>query len=377
MTTFTRTALWLALVVAAASATVPEDEWVEATSPKETQDLGQVGGGTRDKEVEASDDEDDGDDGDGDDRDDWDGDNGKTGTGGGKTPTPAKLPPAAADKSTDPTCNVKGEPTWCQSPEGPSQQCSEDAGPVWNDDGATYPNKHYWSGSPAEPILPESGKCPPPLAASCKRKGIKAAYLDGPINCGDKGKKGFFCRITPQKGWLNKHPSPMSGDPPGPPGAGVFREANFYHCNKTATPGEDSVEASDGHCHGGIHDSVYGWFVRDHWFRGYAGTLHCCCNYGATKGVVNSCDVRRPVPEAEQKKGCTDPNEDARAQHMHKGGCSAQQRAQYADPLYSAAAGQETCWSIKSFSDPAQVYGYEGKSLIEPMEDEWSEQDLK
>lgn len=374
---FTRYVLFFALVVAAASAAAPDDEWVEAASPKEAPELGQVGGGTR------------GEDEDGDDGDDWDGDDdtaaegGESETGGGTAETgggTAETAPAgaaSAASSNDPSCNIKGEPTWCQSPEADyPQQCSEDAGPVWSDDGATFPNKHYWSGSPAEPVLPSSGKCPPPLAASCARKGVKAAHLDGPIKCGGKG---FFCRIVPQKGWLNTHPSPMSGDPPGPPGAGVFREANFYHCNKTTKPDEDMPEASDGHCHGGIADDVYGWFVRDHWFRGYAGTLHCCCNYGATKGVVNSCDVRRPVTKEESKKGCNDPNEDARAKYMHKGGCSAEQRAKYTDPLYSTAAGQETCWSIKSFSDPAQVFGYKGKELleIEPMEDEWSEQDPK
>ena len=37
----------------------------------------------------------------------------------------------------------------------------------------------------------------------------------------------------------------------------------------------------------------------------YAGTLHCCCNYGAAVGVVNSCDIRRHVPEEETKAALT------------------------------------------------------------------------
>jgi len=159
-------------------------------------------------------------------------------------------------------------------------------------------------------------------------------------------------------------------------GKGVFREANFFHCNKTSTDKDGEEEVGyQGHCHGGIADEVYGWFVRDHWYRGYAGSLHCCCNYGATEGVVNSCDVRRPVTETESKTGCNDPNEDARAQHQYTGGCSAEHVAKFSDPLYSAAAGEETCWTITSFADPAQVLGHKGKALVEAMDEEWSEQD--
>merc|ERR1711934_61757 len=109
----------------------------------------------------------------------------------------------------------------------------------------------------------------------------------------------------------------------------VFQEANFYHCNTTSTTEQEKEQGhpnSQGHCHGGISDEIYGWWVRDHWFRGYAGTLHCCCDYGAAKGVVNSCDIRRHVKQAEIKAGtCRDPNEDARAAHQYNGGCSAAQ----------------------------------------------------
>lgn len=81
---------------------------------------------------------------------------------------------------------------------------------------------------------------------------------------------------------------------------------------------------------------------------------------------------------AEAKTGCNDPNEDARAQHKHDSGCTAEHRATYADPLYSATAGEETCWVIKSFADPKQTLGYQGEqssTLIEPVGDDWSEKD--
>jgi hypothetical protein len=146
-------------------------------------------------------------------------------------PAPAPPPPPRSHPASgrkDPSCNAQG---WCQSPEAPySQQCTDDAGSAWQDDGEIYPNKHYWSGSPAKPQLPSNGKCPPPLAASCARKGAKAAYLDGPINCGGKG---FFCRIMPQADWVNSDAKPMAHEKASFH-LKVFKEANFYHCNTTS-----------------------------------------------------------------------------------------------------------------------------------------------
>jgi hypothetical protein len=56
-------------------------------------------------------------------------------------------------------------------------------------------------------------------------------------------------------------------------------------------------------------------------------------DYGAVKGVVNSCDIRRHVSEADSKSGkSTDPNEDTRAEHMHTSGCSDADIANFKDP---------------------------------------------
>ncbi|EOD26604.1 hypothetical protein EMIHUDRAFT_435121, partial [Emiliania huxleyi CCMP1516] len=75
-----------------------------------------------------------------------------------------------------------------------------------------------------------------------------------------------------------------------------YGDCNFANC---ATPDADELD-TDGHCHGSDDDSTYGWWVRDHHFRGYTGTLNCCCGWGAPMyGVVNRCDYRKPVSEAE------------------------------------------------------------------------------
>ena len=135
------------------------------------------------------------------------------------------------------------------------QQCRDDAGPPWADDLETYgPNVRYHDDTPAEPILPADGACPGALAGACAAKGVKAAYLDGPIDCGGQG---WFCRIMPQPGW----------------GDCSYGDCNFANC---ATPDADELD-TDGHCHGSDDDSTYGWWVRDHYFRGYTGTLNCCC----------------------------------------------------------------------------------------------------
>ena len=85
-----------------------------------------------------------------------------------------------------------------QHPESPAQHCRHDAGPPWRDDDENFGNnKAYFDGTPASP----KGDCPAPLAAACVSKGKKAAFLDGPVDCGGKG---WFCRIMPQAGWRNR-----------------------------------------------------------------------------------------------------------------------------------------------------------------------------
>ena len=81
-------------------------------------------------------------------------------------------------------------------PEAPAQHCRHDAGPPWGDDEENFGSKAYFANTPAEPL----GDCPAPLAEACKTKGKKAAFLDGPVDCGGKG---WFCRIMPQVGWRN------------------------------------------------------------------------------------------------------------------------------------------------------------------------------
>ena len=93
-------------------------------------------------------------------------------------------------------------------PEAPAQHCRHDAGPPWADDEENFGNKAYFDGSPAA----AKGDCPAPLAAACSAKGKKAAFLDGPVDCGGKG---WFCRILPQAGWRNPD----------------FDDNNFAHCN--------------------------------------------------------------------------------------------------------------------------------------------------
>jgi len=334
--------------------TSTEDQWSEAATPTARDDpkLGEISASSKEEpEGEGEEDPDEEPEEPGEEPGDGSEGDGEEGTEGDGGETPPPPPPPSPSPShppsggTDPSCNAEG---WCQSPEAPySQQCTDDAGPMWQDDKELFPNKHYWDGTPATPQLPSSGKCPPPLAAACARKGVKAAHLDGPISCGGKG---FFCRIMPQPNWFNSDAKPMEGEEASFH-LKAFKEANFYHCNTTSQTEQEREQGhpnSQGHCHGGLTDETYGWWLRDHWFRGYAGSLHCCCDYkGATVGVVDSCDIRRPVTKDEN---CRDPNEDARAKHMYKGGCSAAHKANFKDPAENATPGQETCWTVTSFS---------------------------
>lgn len=216
----------------------------------------------------------------------------------------------------------------CRSPDGPTQQCEDDAGPPWVDDVEIYgKNKRYYDAAPATPILPESGDCPSPIAEACAAKGVKEAHLDGPVNCGGQG---WFCRILPQEGWSD-------------PDNFARGDANFAHCR---TPNADNLD-SDGHCHGSDDESVYGWWVRDHWFREYHGTLHCCCGWGEPmEGLVNRCDYRKYVSSSELDQ-CRDANEEHNVDFSP--GCDG--RPLRPEPVENG--GQ--CWSVSYFGEPSEV----------------------
>uniref|UniRef100_A0A7S3TP04 Uncharacterized protein n=1 Tax=Emiliania huxleyi TaxID=2903 RepID=A0A7S3TP04_EMIHU len=259
-------------------------------------------------------------------------------------PPPAPPPPASSLPPPSPAtasgCNSDG---WCQSPEGPSQQCADDAGPPWADDLDNFgANVRYHDNTPAEPILPADGACPGALAGACAVKGIKAAYLDGPIDCGGQG---WFCRIMPQPGW----------------GDCSYGDCNFANC---ATPNADELD-TDGHCHGSDDDSTYGWWVRDHHFRGYTGTLNCCCGSAThftapppqpsrvsklrppcrwgepMHGVVNRCDYRKPV-SGDEVATCRDANEE----HDVDFNPTCDAHPLKPDPVTNGGM----CWTVRSFA---------------------------
>eukprot|EP00931_Biecheleriopsis_adriatica_P121364 TRINITY_DN96448_c0_g1_i1.p1 TRINITY_DN96448_c0_g1~~TRINITY_DN96448_c0_g1_i1.p1 ORF type:complete len:554 (+),score=64.73 TRINITY_DN96448_c0_g1_i1:75-1736(+) len=203
-------------------------------------------------------------------------------------------------------------------PDKPNQQCQDDAGPLWVDDGPTA----YYEGFPNAPVLPASGKCPAPLSSACMRKGALAAHMDGPVDCGGKG---WFCRITDQP----DHRMPGAGS--------SFPDSNFASCNQDLREGDHD---EDGHCHGSDVDDTYGWWVRDHWHRNYAGKLKCCCDWNATIGVVNRCDYRKHVTP-EVLPTCRDANEE---HNIDWGpGCTYEHFLNYREPP------AETCWEVTSF----------------------------
>jgi len=81
-------------------------------------------------------------------------------------------------------------------------------------------------------VLFEDGKCAKPLEQACSvRPSYKAAYLKGPIDCGDNG---LYCRIMPDDNW-----SPVNH----------IGDLNFCHCN-TTDGYEDAGYNRDGHYHG-------------------------------------------------------------------------------------------------------------------------------
>lgn len=213
-------------------------------------------------------------------------------------------------------------------PDGPNQQCHDDAGPPWTDDGPVA----YYVGFPNAPLLPSSGECPAPLSAACAEKGALPAHLDGPVDCGGKG---WFCRIFDQPD--HRMPGVRGGS---------FPDSNFASCNQSETEHD-----LDGHCHGSDVDDTYGWWIRDHWHRNYAGRLKCCCDWQATVGIVNRCDYRKHVTPA-ALPNCRDANEEHNVDWGP--GCNQSHFQNYKEPA------AETCWEVTSFGpgpfeEPPQV----------------------
>jgi len=209
---------------------------------------------------------------------------------------------------------------FAKSPDGPSQQCADDAGPPWQDDDVVP-----WAASPALPVTDTFGQCPKPLQGACQSKDLKRAFLEGPVDCGGRG---WFCRIAPQEGWKNP----------------FYNDRNFAHCNTTDADERDN----DGHCHGSDVDNVYGWWVRDHWFRGYAGSLHCCCDWNGLKGLVNRCDYRKYVSPTVLET-CRDANEEH--QKGYDGSCEAHSSIPFEEPVGKS----DQCWTVYNFADPESV----------------------
>ena len=172
-----------------------------------------------------------------------------------------------------------------QSPRGRRAFCRDDAGPPWNDAARPSPGRarSFDAGARRRPRSPAGGECPAPLKAACDAKGAKAAHLDGPVDCGGDG---WFWRILDQPVWRNRE----------------YDDRNFAYCNASDADERDD----DGHCHGGSDDSTYGWWIRDHYFRGYAGAARCCGRASRCTGPPERarrgarCDYRRYV---ERRRG--------------------------------------------------------------------------
>jgi len=219
-----------------------------------------------------------------------------------------------------------------------SQQCRDDAGPPFVDD---EPGAYYHdSNSAAYPIL-QNGACPKPLEYACSaRPNPKTAYLEGPIDCGDKG---WYCRIMPDQSW---------------PPVGLTADVNFGHCNTTAGI-DDAGFDQDGHCHGSSHDNTYYWWIRDHWHRQYNGRIRCCCGWfeaapgsnGANtalydRRIANRCDYRRQLPRSEDPNTCRDANE-GHGMGFDDIGCDPQKvNSQIGSPIPES---DDYCWEIGRF----------------------------
>merc|ERR1712117_502687 len=104
-----------------------------------------------------------------------------------------------------------------------------------------------------------------------------------------------------------------------------------------------------------------GWWVRDHWHRGYAGRLKCCCSAPGSKnnwepaGVVNRCDYRARVTVGADN--CRDANEDHAGGRMGSGflygfdgPCPLAADGETVGPTREPA--EEMCWAILNFGVP-------------------------
>jgi len=247
-----------------------------------------------------------------------------------ESPEPSPSPTQSPPTDGPPTPTPSPTPDLPGSPDGPSQQCEDDAGPPWADD---EPGWLYHSNSPATPLLgPHGGECPHMLKGACAAKGAKAAFLEGPVDCG--ADQGWFCRISVDPSYVGQ----LQGD------------LNFGYCNGTGydEPGYDQ----DGHCHGSSYDDTFGWWARDHWFRGYKGKLDCCCGWRTDQslhGFVNRCDYRKHV-KPEDLKQCRDANEEH--DDGYEDGCQKHDNVPFKDPLVHNP-GQ--CWSVDKFGDPEVI----------------------
>lgn len=226
-----------------------------------------------------------------------------------------------------------------------NQQCIDDAGPPFLDDSENFPNgEKYHDTSAAYAVLQPDGQCAPPLKEACsKRDNVKTAYLEGPIDCGDKG---WYCRIMPDENWPGKQ---LGGD------------VNFAHCN-TTDAFDDAGFDQDGHCHGSSKDSTYYWWIRDHFHRQYNGAVRCCCGWfeGSSsqplygRRIANRCDYRRLVTEEEDVSKCRDANED-HGMGFDDIGCNADlyQDAQLNKPIEE---DDGICWEIARFGFTEKKY---------------------
>jgi len=219
-----------------------------------------------------------------------------------------------------------------------NQQCRDDAGPPFLDDEPGV--KYHDTNSAAYPIL-QNNACPKPLEYACSaRPDPKTAYLEGPIDCGDKG---WYCRIMPDESW---------------PPVNLIPDVNFGHCNTTAGI-EDAGFDQDGHCHGSSKDNTYYWWIRDHWHRGYNGRVRCCCGWfvpapgsnGANtalydRRIANRCDYRRQLSVTEDPEQCRDANED-HGMGFDDIGCDPQKTTdQIGSPIPES---DDYCWEIAQF----------------------------
>jgi len=227
-----------------------------------------------------------------------------------------------------------------------NQNCEDDAGPRWLDDSEHFGNGFYWSSSDAKTVLNQDGTCPGPIAGACQtRANPLQAALEGPISCPTGG---WFCRIFPDSNHGGNSRQGLMGD------------SNYGDCNVNSPNWEETNHDQSGHCHGSNEPSTFYWWVRDHWHRGYAGRLKCCCSAPGSKnnwepaGVVNRCDYRAKVTVGADN--CRDANEDHDGGRMGSGflygfedGCPKNGDLLDFDKIYEPA--DEMCWEVLNFGE--------------------------